>query len=128
MSCTAGKNGVLKAGGTAIAQLTSYSISETADTTECTHFDSLSYREHAVTFKSWDGSADLVWARQDGDIVVGNTYVLDVFPEGDSTATDWKISGTVIITSFALTGATEDNVSGSIAFQGTGVLTRGIEA
>jgi len=128
MSCTAGKNGVIKAGGSAIAQLTSYSISETADTVECTHFGSLSYREHATTFKSFDGSADLIWNRQDGDIVVGNTYTLEVFPEGDSTATDWKISGDVIITSFALTGATEDNVSASIAFQGTGVLTRGIEA
>ena len=127
MSCTAGKNGVLKAGGTAIAQLTSYSISETADTVECTHFGSLSYREHATTFKSFDGSADLVWNRQDGAIVVGNTYLLEVFPEGDSTATDWKISGDVIITSFAITGATEDNVSASIAFQGTGVLTRGAE-
>ena len=128
MSCTAGKNGVIKAGGSAIAQLTSYSISETADTVECTHFGSLSYREHATTFKSFDGSADLIWNRQDGDIVVGNTYTLEVFPEGDSTATDWKISGSVIITSFAITGATEDNVSASIAFQGTGVLTRGIEA
>ena len=128
MSCTAGKNGVIKAGGSAIAQLTSYSISETADTVECTHFGSLSYREHATTFKSFDGSADLIWNRQDGDIVVGNTCTLEVFPEGDSTATDWKISGDVIITSFALTGATEDNVSASIAFQGTGVLTRGIEA
>ena len=127
MSCFAGKNGVLKSGGTAIAQLTSYTITENADTAECTHFDSADYRDYRTTFKSWDASADLVWDRQDGDLVVGNTYTLDVYPEGDDTATDWKLSGSVIVTSFEITAATEDNVTASVSLQGSGVLTRGQE-
>lgn len=127
MACFAGKDGVLKAGGTAIAQLTAYTITENADTTECTHFDSGDYRDYRTTFKSFDGSADLVWNRQDGDLVVGNTYVLDVYPEGDDTATDWKKTGSVIVTSFEITASTEDNVTASVSFQGTGALTTGVE-
>ena len=127
MACYAGKNGVLKTGGSAIAQLTSYTITENADTSECSHFDSAGYRTYVATFNSWDGSADLVWDRQDGTLVVGSTYTLDVYPEGDDTATDWKISGSVIVTSFEISGETESHVTASVSLQGTGALTRGIE-
>jgi|15BtaG_2_1085339.scaffolds.fasta_scaffold16778_4 predicted secreted protein len=127
MSCFAGKNGVITADGSAIAQLTSYTINENADTSECTHFDSADYRSYRTTFKSWDGSCDLVWDRQDGDLVVGNEYALIVYPEGNDTSTDWKISGTIIITSFEISAATEDNVTASCSFQGNGVLARAEE-
>jgi len=127
MACISGKSGVIKAGGSAIAQLTSYTITENADTSECSHFDSAGYRTYVTTFKSWDGSADLVWDRQDGTLVVGNTYTLEVYPEGDDTATDWKISGDVIVTSFEISGETESHVTASVSLQGTGVLARAAE-
>ena len=128
MACYSGRGGVLTLGGSAIAQITSYTINETADVSECTHFDTVGgYREYSTTFKSFDGSVDVVWNRQDGDIVVGNTYALVVYPEGDNTATDWTISGSVIITGFEISGETEGNVEGSLSFQGTGALTRAAE-
>ena len=128
MACYAGRNGVLKMGASAVAQITSYTVNETADTAECTHFDTTGgYREYATTFKAFDGSLDVVWNRQDGDVVVGTTYAMELFPEGDDTATDWKISGNVIITGFEISAETEGNVEGSISFQGNGVLTRAAE-
>jgi len=123
MACVAGKDGVLKAAGSAIAQLTSYTITENADTTECSHFDTGGWREFRTTMRSFDGSADFVWNRQDGDLVVGTEYALEVYPEGEG-ANVWKISGSVIVTSIEITAETEGNVEGSVSFQGTGALTR----
>ena len=128
MACYAGRNGVLTLGGTAVAQITSYTVNETADTSECTHFDTVGgYREYKTTFKSFDGSTDVVWDRQDGDIVVGDEYAMILYPEGNDTATDWTISGTIIITGFEMSAETEGNVEGSVTFQGTGALTRAAE-
>ena len=123
MACVAGKNGVLKADGSAIAQLTSYTITENADTTECSHFDTGGWREFRTTMRGFDGSADFVWDRQDGDLITGTEYALEVYPEGEG-AGQWKINGSVIITSIEISGETEGFVSGSISFQGTGALTR----
>tara|TARA_R110000744_G_scaffold116939_1_gene218653 strand:+ start:331 stop:738 length:408 start_codon:yes stop_codon:yes gene_type:complete len=131
MACFAGRNGVIKTDaatpGTmvAVAQLTSYNINETADTAECTHFDTLGFREYKTTFRSWEVSADMVWNRQDADLTVGSEVAIEVYPEGDDTATDWVISGAVaIITSMDITAATEDNVSASVTLQGSGPLLR----
>lgn len=126
MACYAGRNGVIEAGGSAIAQITSYTVNETADTAECTHFDTTGgYREYETTFKSFDGSIDVVWNRQDGDLTVGETYAMNLYPEGNTAAsTDWMISGNIIITGFEVSAETEGNVEGSISFQGTGALTR----
>jgi len=123
MACTQGRNGVLKADDTAIAQLTSYTLNESVDTIECTNFDSPAYREYSTTFKAFDGSFDVVWDRQDGDVVVGSTYSMDLYPEGEGTGV-WKINGDIIVTALEITGATEENVSASVTFQGTGALTR----
>jgi predicted secreted protein len=132
MACFAGRNGVIKTGTgtpvvyTAVAQLTSYNINETADTAECTHFDTGGFREYKTTFRSWEVSADMVWNRQDADLTVGSEVAIEVYPEGDAVAgTDWIISGAVaIITSMDITAATEDNVSASVTLQGSGALTR----
>lgn len=128
MACYAGRNGVITLGGTAVAQITSYTVNETADTAECTHFDTTGgYREYKTTFKAFDGSMDLVWDRQDSSVVVGDEYAMILYPEGNDTATDWTISGTIIVTGLELSAETEGNVEASISFQGTGALTRAAE-
>lgn len=130
MACYEGRNGVVKTGvagsEVAVAQLTSYTITETADTAECTHFDTAGFREYKTTFRSWELSADMVWDRQDGTLTVGSEVAIEVYPEGDTAgATDWLISGAVaIITSMDVTGATEDNVTASVSMQGSGALVR----
>lgn len=128
MACYAGRNGVITLDGTAVAQITSYTVNETADTAECTHFDTGGFREYKTTFKSFDGSFDLVWDRQDGTIDVGAEYDMILYPEGDNGATlDWTISGTIIITGLEISAETEGNVEASVTFQGTGDLVRAAE-
>lgn len=136
MACTAGRNGVIKVGPAgsevAVAQLTSYNINETADTAECTHFDTGGFREYKTTFRSWEMSADMVWNRQDGDLTVGSEVKVEVYPEGDAVAgTDWIIStdaadagSYAIITGMDITAATEDNVTASVTMAGSGSLNR----
>ena len=128
MACYAGRAGVITLGGTAVAQITSYTVNETADTSECTHFDTVgNYREYKTTFKAFDGSMDLVWDRQDATIAAGEEYAMVLYPEGDDTASDWTISGAIIVTGLEISGETEGNVSASLSFQGTGALTRAAE-
>ena len=130
MACYEGRNGVIKVGPAgsevAVAQLTGYTVTETADTAECTHFDTAGFREYKTTFRSWEMSADMVWDRQDGTLTVGDEVSIEIYPEGDTAAaTDWLISGAVcIITSMDVTAATEDNVTASVSMQGSGPLVR----
>tara|TARA_R110001606_G_scaffold107173_4_gene231794 strand:- start:5448 stop:5867 length:420 start_codon:yes stop_codon:yes gene_type:complete len=138
MACYEGRNGVIKTGPTgsqvAVAQLTGYTITETADTAECTHFDTGGFREYKTTFRSYEVSADMVWNRQDGDLTVGSEVKVEVYPEGDATTTDWVIGNDLtdaasycIITSMDVTAATEDNVTASVTMQGSGALLRAAE-
>jgi len=131
MACISGKNGVITVSGTAIAQVKSYSLNESADTTECSYMGLAgNYREYKANMKDWSGSAELVWDRQD-DVtaldVGGDAVALILYPEGNDTATDWTISGNVIITAFDISGSTDDSISATISFQGTGALTRASE-
>jgi predicted secreted protein len=131
MSCFAGKNGVVKIGvadsEVAVAQITNYTINETADTVECSHMDQDgNFKEYAPGMKSWSGSIDLIWNGQDtvtGLEVGADAVAIDVYPEGDA-GTGAIMSGAIIITSMDVSGSVDGNVSASLSFQGTGTLSR----
>lgn len=119
MACYAGKAGVVSVGGSNVAQVRSYTITENSDTAECTAMGD-TYRTHVATLKSWEGSAELVWDKQDDAIAVGSTVALIVYPEGSGD----NMAGDIIITSMEVTADYEDVVTATISFTGTGALTR----
>lgn len=120
MSCFKGTNGVVSVGGSNVAQVRAYTITETADTAECTAMGD-AYRTHVATLKSWEGSLDLVWDKQDGDITVGgNSVALIVYPEGSGD----NLAGNIIITSVEVTADYEGVITATASFTGTGALTR----
>lgn len=130
MPAIKGKDGVLTVEGTAVAQVTAYSLTETAETAETTSFDSTNgFKTHVPTLKSWEGSCDLVYNEQemtDVDLVpggdaTGDPKALILYPAGSGTS---NYAGDIIITSMEITGETADVVSATINFTGTGVLTR----
>ena len=126
MPAIKGKDGVLTVEGTAVAQVTAYSLTETSETAETTSFDSTNgFKTHVPTLKSWEGSCDLVYNEQemtDTDLVPGgDPKALILYPEGLGTS---SYAGNIIITSMEITGETADVVSATINFTGTGVLTR----
>lgn len=126
-----GKSGVLSLEGADVAQITSYSLTETAETAETTSFGTgtTSSRTHVATLKSWEGSLDLIYNKQD----ISTTYLrpgvgdgtadyiqMILYPEG----TGANLSGDIIITSFEMTGETADVVQATVNFTGTGDLGR----
>lgn len=122
MACYKGLNGVVTVGGSAVAQIRSYTITESADTADCTTMGD-THRTHMATIKSWEGSLDLVWDKQDdtaGLEVGGAEVALIVYPEG----TGDNMAGQIIVTSLEVSAAYEDVITASVSFTGTGPLTR----
>jgi hypothetical protein len=130
MATHTGSEGTVKLGtvgaDTAIGEIRSFTISETADTIEDTTMGDTS-RTYAVGLKTFSGSVECYFdpddAKQD-EMVAGASLTLTAYPEGSDTA-DQYISGSVIITSADVSSSADGMVEASFSFQGTGAVTRG---
>lgn len=121
-----GNAGAVKLGGTVLAEVTSYSLeSSTAS------IDSTSMGDTARTFlkglESFTGTADVIYddAHQtDIPALAGgaDAVVLELFPAGNSSGLR-KISGSVLVTGYSMTGSLDGMITASISFQGSGDLT-----
>lgn len=123
MACISGNDGVVQIEATPVAQVRSYTITETGETVDCSHMASGGYRTFTPTLNTWEGSMDLVWDSQDlvsGLAVGGPAVTLTVYPQG----TGYNMEGEVIITSMEITAEYDGLVEASVAFTGTGTLTR----
>jgi predicted secreted protein len=130
MATHTGNEGTVKVGANAIAEIRSYTIEETADTTEDTAMGD-SYRTHKVTLKSWTGSVDVWWDETDtnGQVALapGASVTVNFYPEGDTTG-DKYYSGTALSTGLTINSSFDGMVEASIKLQGTGALTLGTAA
>ena len=121
-----GNAGVVKLGGVVLAEVTSYSLeSSTAS------IDSTSMGDTARTFvkglESFTGSADVIYdtAHQtDIPALAGgaDAVILELYPAG-TTGGLRKVSGTVLITGYSMTGSLDGMITASVTFQGSGDLT-----
>jgi predicted secreted protein len=132
MATIIGRDGVIKSGGTTIAQLRSYSIEESADTVESTVMTDTS-RGFKVTLTSFSGSADVYWdpddAGQDLLTIGAQDLAIVFYPEGDGAATgDVSYSGNMHVTGITRSGSFDGMVEASITFQGNGALTENVVA
>ena len=126
MATHTGSEGTVKVGANAIAEIRSYSIEETADTTEDTTMGD-SYRTHKTTLKSWSGTVDVFWDETDttgqGALTVGSEVTANFYPEG-STSGDSYMTGTAIVTGKTVSASFDGMVESTITLQGTGSLSR----
>jgi predicted secreted protein len=126
MATHTGSEGTVKVGANAVAEIRSYSVEETADTTEDTTMGD-SYRTHKTTLKSWSGSIDVFWDETDTNgqsaLTVGSEVTANFYPEG-ATSGDAYITGTAIVTGKTVTASFDGMVESTIQLQGTGALTR----
>jgi hypothetical protein len=127
MAAIKGKDGVVEIGvdgsEVAVAQVKSYSITQNVETAETTVMGNDS-ATHVPTILSWEGSLDLVYDFQDmtrADLRPGSVANLELFSGGSG---DDKYEGAIIVTSFEVTGETNDVVGATMNFTGTGDLTR----
>tara|TARA_R110000868_G_scaffold321002_2_gene582086 strand:+ start:619 stop:1011 length:393 start_codon:yes stop_codon:yes gene_type:complete len=127
MATHTGSEGTVKIGANQIAEIRSYTLSESADTVEDTTMGD-SARSFKASLTSFDGSLDVFWDETDADgqvaLTIGSEVALKVYPEG-STSGDTFLSGQAIVTSRSITASFDGMVEMSIGVQGNGALTLG---
>ena len=116
-----GKNGSVSVDGNNIACVTSWSLTEEAETLETTCMDGSGAKSYIGSLTSFSGSVSCNLESADplgqAAMVVGATVTL-ALDTGDIT-----YSGDAVITSKNVEAATADLITVSFDFQGTGVLS-----
>tara|TARA_R100001460_G_scaffold36010_2_gene69233 strand:+ start:1481 stop:1870 length:390 start_codon:yes stop_codon:yes gene_type:complete len=127
MAVFTGKAGVVQTSSNDIAEVRSYSITESGDTTESTAMGD-SAKSYEPTLTEFSGSIDLFFDDTDTSgqvsLTVGSEFTLNLGPEGTSTG-KYKLSGTGIVTEKTITAAHDGLVEMTIGFQGDGALSIG---
>tara|TARA_B100002019_G_C20837491_1_gene388240 strand:- start:23 stop:409 length:387 start_codon:yes stop_codon:yes gene_type:complete len=120
-----GKEGVVTAGGTAVGELTGFTIETTGDVVEDTELSDAA-KSFLAGRTSFSGSLEMNYDETDAQqetLTVGSSISFVLLPEGN-TAGDQSFSGTGIITGMSINNAMDAVVSRSVTFQGTGALTK----
>jgi hypothetical protein len=119
-----GSEGVVKIGTYTMAEIRSFTLTETGDTIE----DSVmgdSYRTYKAGMKNFTGSLVCFWDEAESAqsaLTVGAGVTLNLYPEGNA-ATDKYFTGSVLVTSIERSAAFDGMVEATFSFQGTGTLT-----
>lgn len=125
MATHIGRDGKIKVGSNAVAEVRSFSIEETGDTVEDTVMTDTA-RTYLATLTSFTGSADVFWDETDtngqGALTVGSSVTINFYPEGDDTG-DTYYSGSAIVTGVSRSSSFDGMVEASISLQGSGALT-----
>ena len=120
-----GKEGVVTAGGTAIGELTGFTIETTGDVVEDTQLSD-SEKSFLAGRTSFSGTLEMHYDETDAQqetLTAGSSISFVLLPEGNSTG-DQSFSGSGIITGMSINNAMDGIVSRSVTFQGTGSLTK----
>jgi len=130
MATHIGRDGIVKVGANAVAEVRSFSIEETGDTVEDTVMTDTA-RTFVPTLTSFTGSADVYWDETDttgqGALTVGSSVTIGFYPEGDTTG-DTYYTGTAIVTGVSRSASFDGMVEASITLQGSGALTESVAA
>ena len=121
-----GKEGVVKAGGTGIGELTGYTLETTADVVEDTQLSD-STKSFVAGRTSFSGTLEMSYDETDSPqqtLTAGTSISFVLGAEGDGSG-DEIFSGSGIITGMSINVGLDAITTRSVTFQGTGALTRG---
>ena len=121
-----GKEGVVKAGGTGIGEVTGFNLETTADVVEDTALTDAT-KSFIAGRSAFSGSIDMNYDETDSPqqtLTVGSSIDFILLPEGNSSG-DESFTGSGIITGMNVTNGMDAVVTRNVTFQGTGTLTRG---
>ena len=120
-----GKEGVVTVGGTAVGELTSFTLETTADVVEDTALTD-STKSFVSGRTSFSGTLEMNYDETDSPqqtLTAGTSIAFILLPEGNASG-DEKFSGSGIITGMSVNNSMDAIVSRTVTFQGTGALTR----
>ena len=121
-----GKEGVVKAGGTAIGEITGFTLETTADVVEDTELSD-STKSFLAGRTSFSGTLEMSYDETDSPqqtLTAGTTIAFILAPEGNSSG-DETFTGSGIVTGMSVNVSLDGITTRSVTFQGTGTLTRG---
>lgn len=125
MATHAGKEGTVKIGANAVAEIREWSVTENGETADNSSMGDTA-RTHMFTMSSWDGSLSCWWDETDtngqGALTIGASVTLNLYPEGDG-AGDTYYTGTATVTSISRRAALDGLVEADFSFMGSGALT-----
>jgi len=128
MATHKGSEGSVAVGSGAIAEVRSFSITESADTIEDTTMGDAA-RTYKPSLTSFSGSVEVFWDETDTNgqvaLTVGSEITFNVYPEGSTTG-DSYLTGSAIVTSKTINSSADGMVEASISLQGNGALTTGL--
>lgn len=128
MTTHTGKNGLVKIGSNAVAEVKSFTVEETGDTAETTAMGD-EWRSYKPTLKSWSGSLEAQWDDTDttgqGALSIGAEVALKLYPDDDATG-DVEFSGNAIVTGISRSVTFDGITSASFTFQGNGALAQSV--
>ena len=121
-----GKEGVVTAGGTAVGELTSFTLETTGDVVEDTALTD-STKSFVAGRTSFSGTLEMHFDETDTpqtNLVAGASISFILLPEGNASG-DRSFSGTGIVTGMSVNNSMDAIISRTVTFQGTGALTIG---
>lgn len=125
-----GRKGKITFANGAVAEVTDWSIDESADTFEDTPMDDAAPAAAPKTFgvgnSEWQGQMTVNYDRADADGQVamraGATGEIKVYPEGGANGKKY-FSGAIIVTKFGAQGNVNGKITSQFSFRGTGALS-----
>ena len=121
-----GSEGIVRISANTIAEVRSWTLTNTADTIEDTTMGD-SWRSYKAVLSAFSGQVTCYWDETDttgqGALTSGSTVTLNLYPEGNQTG-DIYYTGSVIVTSIERTASFDGMVEATFGFPGSGTLTQ----
>jgi hypothetical protein len=121
-----GKEGVVTVGGTAMGEVTSFTLETTGDVVEDTALSDAT-KSFVAGRTSFSGTIEMHYDEADTQqetLTAGSSISFVLLPEGNTTG-DASYTGTGIVTGMSINNSMDAIVSRTVTFQGTGALTVG---
>jgi predicted secreted protein len=130
MATHTGNEGIIKIGANTVAEIRSFTITETAETVDDT-VKGDTYRSKKVTFKTWTAEMGALYDPSDTTgqaLMDAGTEITPIFYFiGDQTGDTYK-TGSCIITEVEIASDLDGLVELSISAEGNGALTEAVVA
>lgn len=125
MATFKGKNGVVKSGANAVAEIRSFSVEEKGEVVDDTVMGD-TWHTHLSTFKDWSASVDVLFDDTDTNgqttLAVGASLSMSFLMEGTASGAH-SLAGTCTVTGRTITAQYDGLVEASLTVQGNGALT-----